>query len=189
MILEQYLEKLIISQKNITGIKNMDYLTQYYKNLAEQLKYKLENLTVQLNEKRSYPSWLKNDEDHPQNIHNEIGSRILELHVNKFPHINRGNDRKLSLKDSFRDFEMKFDSHPDAPFTNPSTALEAMAPHIMFNNSDFEQHVRETLDTPGGEYGHPDIGTLTSEHIDDLSYTISDLMQKYPEIKGKRRTY
>ena len=180
MILEQYQEKLIISQKNITEINIMDYLTQYYKNLAEQLKYKLDNLTVQLNEETK----LKDDKNHPRNIHNEIGSHILNLHVNKFPHIKKNSsDPKALRRDSFRDFEMKFDSHPDAPFTDPTKALEAMSPYIMQGNRDFEEHVRETLDTPGGEYGHPDIDTLTDEHIGDLGADIEKLMKKSKYFK------
>lgn len=174
MIQEQYPEKLIISQKIITGINKMDYLTQYYKNLSEQLKYKLNNLTVKLNEETK----LKDDENHPRNIHNEIGSHILTLHVNKFPHVFKGKDRKTSLRDSFRHFEMKFDTHPDAPFTDPTKALKAMAPHIMEGNPDFEQHVRETLTTPGGEYGQPHIDDLIDEHIGDLGADIENLMKK-----------
>jgi hypothetical protein len=150
----------------------MNYLTQYYKNLAEQLKYKLENLTVQLNEEIK----LKDDKNHPRNIHNEIGSHILNLHVNEFPHIKKGDDQKLSLRDSFRDFEMKFDSHPDAPFTDPTKALEAMSPYIMQGNRDFEEHVRETLDTPGGRA--TPIDDLVYDHIGDFGAHIENLMKK-----------
>jgi len=175
MILEQYLEKSIILQKIITEINLMDYLTQYYKNLTEQLQSKVNNLTIKLNEGIK----LKDDENHPRNIHNEIGSHILTLHVNKFPHVKKkSSDPKAVLRDSFRDFEMKYDSHPDAPFTDPTKALEAMAPHIMEGNPDFEQHVRETLDSPGGEYGHPDIDDLIDEHIGDFGANIENLMKK-----------
>lgn len=151
----------------------MDYLTQYYKNLSEQLQSKLNKLTLQLNEEIT-----GDNETNPKNIHNEIGSHILTLHVNRFPHIKKGIDKKTSLRDSFRDFQMKFDSHPNAPFTDPTTALEAMSPHIMQGNSDFAEHVRETLDTPGGEYRHPSIDDLTDEHIGDLGAEIETLMKK-----------
>ena len=150
----------------------MDYLTQYYKNLSEQLQYNLNNLTLQLNEEIK----LKDDENHPRNIHNEIGSHILNLHVNEFPHVFKGRDKKTSLKDSFRDFEMKFDSHPDAPFTDPTKALEAMSPYIMQGNRNFENHVKETQDSPGGRAPH--IDDLIDEHIGDFGVHIETLMKK-----------
>lgn len=140
----------------------MDYLTIYYKNLSEQFQEQINILTKLLNEST-------NDMSNPRNIHNEIGSHILNLHVNKFPH-------KSGKKESFDDFEMKYDTHPDAPFTDPTKALEAMSPYIMQGNRDFQQHVRETLNINGGEYSHPDIDTLTDEHIGDFGAHIENLM-------------
>ena len=47
-----------------------------------------------------------------------------------------------------------------------------------YSNPDFEEHVRETLTTPGGEYGQPDIDDLIDEHIGDFGAHIETLMKK-----------
>jgi hypothetical protein len=104
----------------------MHYLTQYYKNLCEQLQEKVNHLQklVETSE-RSLGA---------QETHDAIVNAIVDEHVKVFPHLRLGTQgdfntrrsRPERAKVSEQHMREILNNHPQAPFVNIARAVDAM---------------------------------------------------------------
>ncbi len=113
----------------------MHYLTNYYKNLSEQLQEKVNYLEKLLNESEPNPrekSWYR---------HYDIVDSIIRHHV-------FGSKYKPVTKDitAVQDVTAKtikniLDKHPEAPFRNPGPAIQAIRQHVIDGSDEVSDRV------------------------------------------------
>ena len=116
----------------------MDYLTKYYKNLSEQLQQRVNILENKLNKSGA------NFDAESWDIHKQIVDAINTHHASKYPHKNDSKTLKPSVDVSALHIKEILYNHPDAPFTDPTKAIEAIHPHAIEGNFGLEERIYDS---------------------------------------------
>jgi hypothetical protein len=148
----------------------MNYLTNYYKNLSEQLQEKVNHLQRILNE----------NEGHASGTHAAITDAIIQHLAQKYPHLNRKGEHSAEARSAahIRDI---LNAHKEAPFVDPARAVEAIAPHAIEGNYELtrglsSEHGSDVMD-------RRDYDTLVmnneADFMEDLIGTIEDQLRHH----------
>ena len=150
----------------------MNYLTNYYKNLSEQLQERVNYLQKLLNE---------NVQD-ATGMHSKIVDSIVKHHSSKYPH-KRVGDRNKSVEASAAHIKEILNKHPEAPFTDPAKAIQAIHPHAIEANYDLEERIYDAYpdrtmggditELPQGEYEE-----LTQDNEEDYAEELHGKVMK-----------
>jgi hypothetical protein len=103
----------------------MDYLSNYYKNLCEQLQEKVNYLEKLLNESEPDPraeSWDR---------HSDIVDSIINHHVFRSRYKPATKDITAVHDVTVKTIKNILDKHPEAPFRNPGPAIQAIRAHVI----------------------------------------------------------
>jgi hypothetical protein len=151
----------------------MNYLTNYYKNLSEQLQERVNHLQKLL--ESSEPV------DMAPELHSEIVKHVVDQHVKNFPHINSNKPEtygKPDISASVAHAEKFLNSHPEAPFSSPEQALKALHKSGAFESNAFMGHI-EDLKGQGPEEDQRRISTqgMVDDYISDLAHSIGEVME------------
>lgn len=151
----------------------MNYLTQYYKNLSEQLQERLNYLQKVLNE----------NAEEAGGRHNKIVDSIVTHHASKYPHKRGTANFEKNVKASGEHIRELLNSHKDAPFTDPLKAIQAIQPHAIEGNYDLEARIYDRFpdrtmggdasELPQGEYEE-----LTMDNEADYAEELHDKIMK-----------
>ena len=157
----------------------MNYLTNYYKNLSEQLQERVNHLQKLL--ESSDPV------DMAPELHGEIVRHVVNQHVKRFPHITSsdakgGNYGKPDVAASVEHATEVMNSHPEAPFSNPEQAFKALKKIGAFDSYEFQNHI-ENLKGYGPAEDQRRISTegMVDDYIGDLAHGIREVMQDEAE--------
>lgn len=157
----------------------MNYLTNYYKNLSEQLQEKVNHLQRLL--ESSDPA------DMAPELHGEIVRHVVNQHVKRFPHITSkdtkgGKYGKPDVAASVEHATQTLNSHPEAPFKDPEHALKALEKSGAFDSNEFQNHI-EKLKGYGPAEDQKRISTegMKDDYIGDLAHGIREVMQDEAE--------
>jgi hypothetical protein len=112
----------------------MNYLTNYYKNLSEQLQDRVNLLQRMLKESEPNPHAEKMDR------HQDIVDSIVK-HMSAYPHKQAMEKGETHQSVSAEHIRQVLNSHPDAPFMNPGEAVEAIRPHAIEGNQSLEPRI------------------------------------------------
>lgn len=151
----------------------MNYLTNYYKNLSEQLQEKVNHLEKLIKESES------TYEPDTTGMHSKIVDSIVKHHTSAYPHKSVGT-RAKNVEASAAHIKEILNKHPEAPFTDPSKAIKAIHPHAIEGNYDLEARAYDAYPdrTMGG-----DISELPQGHYEEL---VQDNEEDYAEeLHGK----
>jgi hypothetical protein len=113
----------------------MNYLTKYYKNLSEQLQQRVNILENKLN--KSGVNFVTESWD----VHGKIVDAIITHHASKYPHKKDSKTFKPSVEVSGQHIKEILNQHPNAPFTDPTKAIEAIHPHAIKGNMGLEDRL------------------------------------------------
>ena len=137
----------------------MNYLTKYYKNLSEQLQQRVIILENKLN--KSGVNFVTESWD----VHGQIVDAIITHHASNYPHKKDSKTFKPSVEVSAKHIKEILNQHPNAPFTDPTKAIEAIHPHAIEGNFGLEERIydRRPEVAMGG-----DITELPQHQYEDL---------------------
>ncbi len=150
----------------------MNYLTNYYKNLSEQLQERVNYLQKLLNE---------NIQD-STGTHSKIVDSIVKHHTSAYPH-KRVGDHSKSVEASAAHIKEILNKHPEAPFTDPEKAIKAIHPHAIEANYDLEARIYDAYPdrTMGGditELPQDEYEELTQENEEDYAEELHGKVMK-----------
>lgn len=152
----------------------MHYLTNYYKNLSEQLQEKVNYLEKLLNESEPNPrekSWDR---------HFNIVDSIINHHVFKSQYKPPTKDITAVHDVTAKTIKNILDKHPEAPFRNPRAAIQAIRQQVIDGSDEVSdrvmnregKNIRNIVDR--GEY--KDVLQKTAE---DYSAELEDKINKH----------
>lgn len=153
----------------------MDYLTNYYKNLSEQLQEKINKLNKLLSESAPDPNAEKWDR------HKAIADSIVK-HMKEFPHETASYEEGLKgtshASKSASHIYYVLNNHPEAPFMNPNEAIEAIHPHAIQGNYSLEERMYRTADHGGDISERDDYQKLIQKNENSFAEELYDKVVK-----------
>lgn len=160
----------------------MNYLTNYYKNLSEQLQEKVNHLQKLLKESAPDPkaeSWDR---------HGQIVDSIVKHHASKYPH-KRVGDFAKNVKASAEHIKGVLDKHPEAPFRNPNEAIQAIHPHAIEGNYGLEERIYDAYPdrTMGGDITELPQGEYEELQMDNEADYADELHNKVIKDVGQMK--
>lgn len=157
----------------------MNYLTNYYKNLSEQLQDRLNYLQKLLNENAEGISPF--GVEGTRAIHNRIVDSIVKHHASKYPHKRAVANFETNVKESSDHIREILNNHKDAPFTDPLKAIRAIHGLTIEGNPSLESRLYDGdfIDrTRGG-----DVSELPQDEYEEL--TMENEGKYAEELHGK----
>ena len=148
----------------------MNYLTNYYKNLSEQLQERVNHLQA----------ILKENAPDATGMHSKIVDSIVKHHASAYPHKKSAADHSKNVEASAAHIKEILNKHPEAPFTDPEKAIKAIHPHAIEGNYDLEARIYDEYpdQTMGG-----DITELPQAEYEEL--TMENEADYADELHGK----
>jgi hypothetical protein len=157
----------------------MNYLTNYYKNLSEQLQERVNVLEKMLKENVETPK------HNPSDVHSTIVGEIITQHVSKFPHLRKQGTQVPDVKKSEEHIREILNKHPEAPFTSAEKAVEAIHSHAIEANpeleaANFEDAMETSMGADPTEFDWYDDHVMENEaeHAENLKYSVGEAIKK-----------
>jgi hypothetical protein len=174
----------------------MNYLTNYYKNLSEQLQEKVNHLQRLVETANLTPD---NFDGSDANItgdtrevvagqqanevaletHGKIRDAIINLHAEKYPHMLRMGDESATSRSAAHIADL-LDTHPSAPFTSAEAAVKAIAPKAIEGNYELERRIYEKRPEIGGDISeHPHYEHFVVQNEEDYTDDLIGAIQQH----------
>jgi hypothetical protein len=147
----------------------MDYLTNYYKNLSEQLQQRVNHLQKLVENANSTD---------PMEMHGKIRDAIIKLHASKYPHKLRMGKESAESRSAAHIADI-LNNHKSAPFTSAEAAVKAIAPHAIEGNYDLEARIYDRRPEIGGDISeHPDYESFVMDNEADYTEDLISGVEK-----------
>jgi len=179
----------------------MNYLTQYYKNLSEQLQQRVNHLQRLIETANLTP----NNFDGPDadrtgstaevvagqrahelalQTHGKIKDALIKLHATKYPHLSDSPEGSAVARSAAHIAHI-LDTHGSAPFTSAEAAVHAIAPQAIQGNYDLERRIYDTRDSGGDVLEDEDYDTFVANNEENYTHSLISDVQK--AIQGKNK--